>query len=195
MEYKHFAGFYDFPSYEEMKNRAEKAIDGDDQWYIVQTDGGSWVVWKASEPSVGKSKTFQTRREAVCFLRIEFEESGLPEENWMIEEPELPALMGSPKQVAWADEIRLEVLRLLDRCREVVKRAAPEKWARVRNEYRTARQWVYREVLAAELIHRFRFITARKPDWQKIEDLKKGFQDRRLFNLAGRYWTDVTGEG
>lgn len=181
--------FYGFSSYEEMKAKAEKVmvIEGkNEEWYIVPT-GKHWVIWNNS----GKSKIFEFRGEALCYLRFEFEEEG--EGEWLIGEPELPELLGSPKQVAWADEIRREIFRLLDRCRDVLKQAG--KWDRsVQKEYLRAKRWVYRQFLAVELIRRFRFLTSRKPDRQKIDDLRKGFEFRILSNLAERHWIEVTGE-
>lgn len=110
---------------------------------------------------------------------------------------ELPQLLGSPKQIQWAEDIRSEVLRLLEKCRFIVEQAKPEKFqGLIRKEYENAREWVESERMAVAYIDRFRYITSKKKsDRIKVEDLKKGFGDRFFFNIACKYWYDVTGEG
>lgn len=105
-------------------------------------------------------------------------------------------LMGSPKQIAWAKDIRAEVIRMLEKCRYVVEAAAPHKFKGiVKKEYENARCWTENEALAAVFIEKFRYITIEKSDRLKVEDLKKGFGQRFFFNIACKYWYDVTGEG
>src|SRR5690606_39193202 len=110
---------------------------------------------------------------------------------------ELPQLLGSPKQIQWAEDIRSEVLRLLEKCRYVVETAKPERFqGLIRKEYETAREWAESERMAVAYIDRFRYITSKKKsDRIKVEDLRKGFGDRFFFNIACKYWYDVTGEG
>jgi len=110
---------------------------------------------------------------------------------------ELPQLLGSPKQIQWAEDIRSEVLRLLEKCRFIVEQAKPEKFqGLIRKEYETAREWAESERMAVTFIERFRGITnENKSDRIKVENLKRGFGNRFFFNIACKYWYDVTGEG
>lgn len=112
-------------------------------------------------------------------------------------EKELPQLLGSPKQVKWAEDIRSEVLRVLEKCRHVVETVKPEKFqGHIRKEYENARKWAESETMAVIFIDRFRYITSKKKsDRIKVENLKKGFGNKFFFNIACNYWYDGTGEG
>ena len=109
---------------------------------------------------------------------------------------ELPQLLGSPKQIQWAEDIRSEVLRLLEKCRHVVETAKPEKFqGLIRKEYENARKWAESETMAVIFIDRFRYITSnKKSDRIKVEDMKKGFGNKFFFNIACNNWYEGTGE-
>ena len=105
-------------------------------------------------------------------------------------EKELPQLLGSPKQVKWAEDIRSEVLRVLEKCRFIVEQVKPEKMeGRTKKEYQRAKEWAEKTQEAFMFIDRFRFMTAKKADRYKAEELRKAFGRGAFFTIALNYWS------
>src|SRR5690606_27542853 len=104
---------------------------------------------------------------------------------------ELPQLIGSEKQVKWAEDIRSEVLRVLEKCRFIVEQVKPEKMeGRTKKEYQKAKEWAEKTQEAFMFIDRFRFMTAKKADRYKAEDLRKAFgRGGAFFTIALNYWS------
>jgi len=106
----------------------------------------------------------------------------------------LPTLRGSGKQVKWAEDIRREVIRVLEECRKVAEAAAIDpdgKHRFVRRDYDRLKRSLAQMELAVELIDRFRWITKDKEDFAKIDDLKKGFPvGSRFLTFAKNHWFD-----
>lgn len=109
-----------------------------------------------------------------------------------MEKKELPQLIGSEKQVKWAEDIRSEVLRVLEKCRFIVEQVKPEKMEErlTKKEYQKAKEWVEAQDKAFMFIERFRFMTAKKADRYKAEDLRKVFgRGGAFFTIALNYWS------
>lgn len=98
-----------------------------------------------------------------------------------VKETKLPALTGSEKQIKWAEEIRSEVVEVLDRCWGIVQEKGKER------EFQRAYDRLVNEIsdyeLAAEVIDRFREIGYKTEEISKIGVLKKGFLTGRRFFL------------
>ena len=87
---------------------------------------------------------------------------------------DLPALQGTEKQVKWAEDIRHEVVRVLEECRKVAEQAPERRKPKLEKAHNRLVESLRGTVHAATVIDRFRWITKDKPMAQKINDIGKG---------------------
>ena len=109
-----------------------------------------------------------------------------------MEKKELPQLLGSEKQVKWAEDIRSEILRIIEKCHFIVEQVKPEKMKErsTKKEYQRAKEWAEKTQEAFMFIDRFRFMTAKKADRYKAEELRKAFgRGGAFFTIALNYWS------
>src|SRR5690606_35325413 len=107
-----------------------------------------------------------------------------------MEKKELPQLLGSENQVKWAEDIRSEILRIIGKCRFIVEQVKPEKMeGRTKKVYQRAKEWAEKTQEAFMFIDRFRFMTAKKADRYKAEELRKAFGRGAFFTIALNYWS------
>lgn len=98
-------------------------------------------------------------------------------------EVKLPELIGTEKQVKWAEDIRKDVLETLDRCWKIVEKEGKE--GEYQRHYDRLVTQIETSEYALELIDRFKSISYKEQLIDKIDVLKRGFRiGTRFFNFA-----------
>ena len=87
---------------------------------------------------------------------------------------DLPALQGTEKQVKWAEDIRREVIRVLNECRKVAEQAAERKRAKLEKAHNRLVESLRGMVHASVIIDRFRLILKQEKMTDKINTIGKG---------------------
>jgi hypothetical protein len=79
-----FARKLGFESEEDLRAASTVVVDtGTYKWYITALPGGRWAAWDNAEP-VEDHGIFNSREEAVSFLRNGFVLKGWPEKYWCL---------------------------------------------------------------------------------------------------------------
>lgn len=87
---------------------------------------------------------------------------------------DLPAIQGTEKQVKWAEDIRREVVRVLEECRKVAEQAAERKRAKLEKAHNRLVESLRGMVHASVIIDRFRLILKQEKMTDKINTIGKG---------------------
>lgn len=87
---------------------------------------------------------------------------------------DLPALQGTEKQVKWAEDIRREVVRVLEECRKVAEQAPERKRAKLEKGYDRLLENIRGTIHASLIIDRFRLVLKHEKMVDKINDIGKG---------------------
>lgn len=92
----------------------------------------------------------------------------------MKELKDLPSLQGTEKQVKWAEDIRREVVRVLEECRKVAEQAAERKRVKLEKAHNRLVESLHGMVHASVIIERFRLILKQEKMTDKINTIGKG---------------------
>jgi len=87
---------------------------------------------------------------------------------------DLPALQGTEKQVKWAEDIRHEVIRILEECRKVAEQAPERRKPKLEKAYNRLVESLRGTVHASVIIDRFRLILKQEKMTDKINTIGKG---------------------
>lgn len=87
---------------------------------------------------------------------------------------ELPPLRGTEKQVKWAEDIRREVLRVLEECRKVAEQAPERKKPKLEKAYNRLVESLRGMVHASLIIDRFRLVLKQEKMTDKINTIGRG---------------------
>jgi len=87
---------------------------------------------------------------------------------------DLPALQGTEKQVKWAEDIRREVVRVLEECRKVAEQAPERRKPKLEKAHNRLVESLRGMVHAAAVIDRFRWVIKHEKMVDKINDIGKG---------------------
>lgn len=87
---------------------------------------------------------------------------------------EFPSLQGTEKQVKWAEDIRREVIRVLEECRKVAEQAPERRKPKLEKAYNRLAESLRGTVHAATVIDRFRWVLKHEKMVDKINTIGKG---------------------
>ena len=92
----------------------------------------------------------------------------------MKELKDLPALQGTKKQVKWAEDIRREVIRVLEECRKVAEQAPERRKPKLEKAYIRLVESLRGTVHASVIIDRFRWVLKHEKMVDKINTIGRG---------------------